>query len=132
HGHLAAAARRAGPVAGGPARPRPLRQGRHQRGLRRGPAADGALPPGPAAGRGGGPLRGPGVRLLGLAREELRGAAAAGVPAPAGRPALDRGLAALVEDLHERGLDRDVTVVAWGGFGRSPRINKAAGREHWP
>ncbi len=47
-------------------------------------------------------------------------------------PALDRGLSALVEDLAERGLDRDVTVVAWGEFGRSPRINKDGGREHWP
>ena len=47
-------------------------------------------------------------------------------------PLLDRGLAALVADLHERGLDRDVAVVAWGEFGRSPRINATAGRDHWP
>ena len=47
-------------------------------------------------------------------------------------PYLDRGLSALVEDLHARGLDRDVLVVAWGEFGRSPRVNKAAGRDHWP
>ena len=41
-------------------------------------------------------------------------------------------IAALVEDLHERGLDKDVTVVAWGEFGRTPKINKDAGRDHWP
>ncbi len=47
-------------------------------------------------------------------------------------PLFDRGIAALVNDLHERGLDRDVLVVAWGEFGRSPRINAAGGRDHWP
>ncbi|MGD9855105.1 MAG: DUF1501 domain-containing protein [Planctomycetaceae bacterium] len=47
-------------------------------------------------------------------------------------PYLDRGLAALVDDLHARGLDQDVLVVAWGEFGRSPRINQTAGRDHWP
>src|SRR5262249_14740676 len=47
-------------------------------------------------------------------------------------PLLDRGLAALVQDLHARGLERDVAVVAWGEFGRTPRINKIAGRDHWP
>lgn len=47
-------------------------------------------------------------------------------------PLFDQGLSALVEDLHERGLDQDVTVVAWGEFGRSPRINGTAGRDHWP
>src|SRR5207244_11968488 len=47
-------------------------------------------------------------------------------------PYLDQGLAALVTDLHQRGLDKDVSVVIWGEFGRSPRINKDAGREHWP
>jgi hypothetical protein len=41
-------------------------------------------------------------------------------------PPFDRALAALVEDLHERGLDRDVTLLAWGEFGRSPRINPRA------
>ncbi len=44
----------------------------------------------------------------------------------------DRGLSALVEDLHERGLSDDVAVVAWGEFGRTPRINANAGRDHWP
>lgn len=44
----------------------------------------------------------------------------------------DQGITALVDDLHQRGLERDVSVVAWGEFGRTPRINKDAGRDHWP
>ncbi len=47
-------------------------------------------------------------------------------------PQFDQGMSALVEDLHERGLDQDVSVVAWGEFGRTPIINKDAGRDHWP
>jgi hypothetical protein len=47
-------------------------------------------------------------------------------------PLLDQGLAALVTDLHERGLDQDVSVVVWGEFGRTPQINASAGRDHWP
>jgi hypothetical protein len=47
-------------------------------------------------------------------------------------PLLDQGLAALVADLHERGLDQDVSVVVWGEFGRTPQINAGAGRDHWP
>ena len=47
-------------------------------------------------------------------------------------PLFDHGVATLVDDLHERGLDRDVLVVAWGEFGRSPRVNPAGGRDHWP
>ncbi len=47
-------------------------------------------------------------------------------------PQFDQGLSALIEDLHERGLDQDVAVVAWGEFGRTPQINKDAGRDHWP
>jgi Protein of unknown function (DUF1501) len=47
-------------------------------------------------------------------------------------PVLDRGLCALVEDLRVRGLDKDVTVLVWGEFGRTPRINKEGGRDHWP
>lgn len=47
-------------------------------------------------------------------------------------PVLDQGLSALVEDLHVRGLDKDVTVLVWGEFGRTPRINKNGGRDHWP
>ena len=45
---------------------------------------------------------------------------------------LDQGFSALVEDLDARGLLNDVTVIAWGEFGRTPRINAAAGRDHWP
>lgn len=47
-------------------------------------------------------------------------------------PLFDQGLSALVEDLHERGMADDVSVVAWGEFGRTPMINKDAGRDHWP
>ena len=47
-------------------------------------------------------------------------------------PVLDTGLSALVEDLHDRGLDKDVSVVVWGEFGRTPKINKDGGRDHWP
>lgn len=46
-------------------------------------------------------------------------------------PMLDQGLSALVSDLHERGLDQDVSVVVWGEFGRTPKINNTAGRDHW-
>jgi hypothetical protein len=47
-------------------------------------------------------------------------------------PVVDHALHALVTDLEERGLLGDVVVVAWGEFGRTPRINKQAGRDHWP
>jgi hypothetical protein len=47
-------------------------------------------------------------------------------------PLLDQGVSALVEDLHQRGLDKDVSVVVWGEFGRTPTINKDGGRDHWP
>lgn len=49
-------------------------------------------------------------------------------------PALDTPMSALLEDLHQRGMDQDVTVVMWGEFGRTPRVNKnsAPGRDHWP
>ncbi|MCA9008046.1 MAG: DUF1501 domain-containing protein, partial [Planctomycetaceae bacterium] len=47
-------------------------------------------------------------------------------------PQFDQGLSALIEDLHERGMADDVAVIAWGEFGRTPRINKDAGRDHWP
>ncbi len=53
-----------------------------------------------------------------IAREEL--------------PIFDKAVSALVEDLHERGLADDTTVIAWGEFGRTPKINKDAGRDHWP
>ncbi len=47
-------------------------------------------------------------------------------------PLLDQGVAALVDDLYERGLEKDVTVLVWGEFGRTPKINERAGRDHWP
>lgn len=47
-------------------------------------------------------------------------------------PLFDQGLSALIEDLHQRGLDKDVSVVVWGEFGRTPTINKDGGRDHWP
>jgi len=46
-------------------------------------------------------------------------------------PALDRGLSALLTDLDERGLLQDTMVVMWGEFGRTPRVNQTAGRDHW-
>ncbi len=46
-------------------------------------------------------------------------------------PPLDQMLAALVTDLYERGLDRKVLLVVWGEFGRTPRVNKTGGRDHW-
>src|SRR5204862_3142526 len=47
-------------------------------------------------------------------------------------PMLDQGVSALVQDLHARGLDKDVSVIVWGEFGRTPTINKDGGRDHWP
>src|SRR5262249_48667969 len=45
---------------------------------------------------------------------------------------LDQCFSALVEDLKERGMLDDVTVIAWGEVGRTPRVNNNAGRDHWP
>jgi hypothetical protein len=47
-------------------------------------------------------------------------------------PMLDNAVSALVTDLHERGLAKDVSVIVWGEFGRTPLINNIAGRDHWP
>lgn len=47
-------------------------------------------------------------------------------------PLVDHALDTLVTDLDERGMLDDVLVVVWGEFGRSPRINAKAGRDHWP
>jgi hypothetical protein len=47
-------------------------------------------------------------------------------------PLLDQGLSALITDLHDRGLNKDVTVLVAGEFGRTPTINKDGGRDHWP
>ena len=46
-------------------------------------------------------------------------------------PNVDKGLSLLVQDLHDRGLSNDVVVVMWGEFGRTPRVNNNAGRDHW-
>src|SRR6476469_2322307 len=47
-------------------------------------------------------------------------------------PLLDQGVSALITDLYQRGLEKDVSVVVWGEFGRTPTINKDGGRDHWP
>jgi hypothetical protein len=47
-------------------------------------------------------------------------------------PRFDRAYSALIEDLDERGLLESTLVVAWGEFGRTPRVNKDAGRDHYP
>jgi hypothetical protein len=46
-------------------------------------------------------------------------------------PELDQGLSALVEDLHLRGLLADTLLAVFGEFGRTPKFNKDAGRDHW-
>jgi len=46
-------------------------------------------------------------------------------------PQMDQGVTALVEDLASRGLDKDILLVITGEFGRTPRINGSAGRDHW-
>lgn len=47
-------------------------------------------------------------------------------------PELDRGIANLVQDLHDRGMADDTAVIVWGEFGRTPRINgNMGGRDHW-
>ncbi len=47
-------------------------------------------------------------------------------------PPLDRALSALIADLSERDSCRNVLLVVWGEFGRTPRINATGGRDHWP
>ena len=47
-------------------------------------------------------------------------------------PVLDKALTALMEDLEQRGLLEDTLVGVWGEFGRTPKINKGVGRDHWP
>ncbi|MBV9126122.1 MAG: DUF1501 domain-containing protein [Planctomycetes bacterium] len=47
-------------------------------------------------------------------------------------PDVDRGVANLIQDLYDRGLDKDVVTVMWGEFGRTPKINgNDGGRDHW-
>ncbi len=86
------------------------------------------LPAGPAAGRGGRDVRDhPGRRRLGHARRQLQ--AAQGQPAAA---STTRPSPPWSSDLYDRGLQNDVLVMAMGEFGRTPRINPQAGRDHWP
>ncbi|MBI3118529.1 MAG: DUF1501 domain-containing protein, partial [Candidatus Hydrogenedentes bacterium] len=47
-------------------------------------------------------------------------------------PMFDMGYSALLQDLHERGLLDSTMIVAMGEFGRTPKINPAGGRDHWP
>lgn len=47
-------------------------------------------------------------------------------------PRFDRAYSALIEDLVQRGLLESTLVIAWGEFGRTPRVNKDAGRDHYP
>ncbi len=46
-------------------------------------------------------------------------------------PQVDRAIANLIQDLHDRGLQDDVVTVMWGEFGRTPKVNMSAGRDHW-
>jgi uncharacterized protein (DUF1501 family) len=46
-------------------------------------------------------------------------------------PPFDQGVAALLADLHDRGLLDDTVVWSTGEFGRTPKVNKNAGRDHW-
>ena len=47
-------------------------------------------------------------------------------------PKMDEGLSTLIWDLERLGMLDDVSIVVWGEFGRTPRVNKTAGRDHWP
>jgi hypothetical protein len=47
-------------------------------------------------------------------------------------PELDLGVSNLVQDLCDRGMDQDVVTVVWGEFGRTPRVTRTGGRDHWP
>jgi hypothetical protein len=46
-------------------------------------------------------------------------------------PQVDHAVSAFVQDTHQRGLERDTLLVITGEFGRTPRINGGAGRDHW-
>jgi uncharacterized protein (DUF1501 family) len=47
-------------------------------------------------------------------------------------PRWDRAYSALIEDLAQRGLLDTTMVIAWGEFGRTPKVNATGGRDHWP
>ncbi len=47
-------------------------------------------------------------------------------------PEFDQAWAALMADMHAKGLMENTLVLVWGEFGRTPRVNKDAGRDHWP
>jgi uncharacterized protein (DUF1501 family) len=47
-------------------------------------------------------------------------------------PRWDQAYSALIEDLEQRGLLESTMVIAWGEFGRTPRVNNDAGRDHYP
>jgi hypothetical protein len=49
-------------------------------------------------------------------------------------PEVDRGIAHLIQDLHDRGMEKDVVTVMWGEFGRGPKVGDSTpdGRGHWP
>jgi len=47
-------------------------------------------------------------------------------------PVFDKAITALIDDLHQRGLDKDTAVIVWGEFGRTPKISAQVGRDHWP
>jgi uncharacterized protein (DUF1501 family) len=46
-------------------------------------------------------------------------------------PQVDRAVSAFVQDINQRGLDNDILLVITGEFGRTPRVNGSAGRDHW-
>ena len=48
------------------------------------------------------------------------------------QPLVDRAISNLIQDLHDRGMQDDVVTVMWGEFGRTPKVNASAGRDHWP
>ena len=81
---------------------------------------------GPAAGRGGRDLRHGRRGRLGHARQQLRGAEETKLPQ------FDSGLVGPDAGHVARGLLKNTLVMVWGEFGRTPRINKDAGRDHWP
>ena len=93
--------------------------------LRR-PGVEPADSAGAAAGGGGRAAGDGGPALVGHARQGLR-VAAAGLFA-----ALGPGVLALIEDLEQRGLLSSTLVIAWGEFGRTPKVNADAGRDHYP